>query len=162
MDTERPGIVEESTRVCYEIIKNLSDFDVLFEQASCGNTNKSVLIFLPGLHEIMELNNILKSIAEEQKYVKPVILATNIAESSITVPDIGYVIDFCLQKYVNWDRNTNLCHLETMWISKSSAEQRKGKIQATQAAPVELLMEFVLGWYRRSCLKDSTNTTFLI
>jgi HrpA-like RNA helicase len=47
---------------------------------------------------------------------RKVILATTIAESSLTVPDVRYVIDFGLIKEIYYDAKTNLvcngCHLE--------------------------------------------------
>jgi len=56
-----------------------------------------------------------------------VILATNIAESSITVPDIKYVIDFCLVKHMTYDQESNYTCLQTVWASKASLTQRKGR-----------------------------------
>ena len=58
---------------------------------------------------------------------RKIILATNIAESSITIPDIVYVIDFCLMKQVHTDRETNFTSLKTLWASKVNCEQRKGQ-----------------------------------
>ena len=57
---------------------------------------------------------------------RKVILATNIAESSITIPDIKYVIDFCMTKRLHCNVDSNLQHLKLEWTSKASAEQRRG------------------------------------
>ena len=54
------------------------------------------------------------------------ILSTNIAESSITVPDIKYVIDFCLTKNLVCDPDTNYTSLQMEWASKANSNQRKG------------------------------------
>ena len=43
--------------------------------------------------------------------VRKVILATNIAESSLTVPDVRYVIDFGLTKEIYYDTKTNLVRM---------------------------------------------------
>jgi len=56
-----------------------------------------------------------------------VILSTNIAESSITVPDIKYVIDFCLTKNIQTDLETNMTCLRLEWASKANCIQRKGR-----------------------------------
>ncbi|XP_039757557.1 probable ATP-dependent RNA helicase spindle-E [Pararge aegeria] len=58
---------------------------------------------------------------------RKIILATNIAESSITVPDIKYVIDFCLMKILVADQNTNFTSLQLCWASKTNCEQRAGR-----------------------------------
>ncbi|XP_063387201.1 probable ATP-dependent RNA helicase spindle-E [Cydia fagiglandana] len=58
---------------------------------------------------------------------RKIILATNIAESSITVPDIKYVIDFCLMKILVADSATNFSTLSLCWASKSNCEQRAGR-----------------------------------
>ena len=64
-------------------------------------------------------------------------MATNIAESSITVPNIGfflnlyiiiinnefdlvYVIDFCLNKEINYNPENNISRLELVWANKAS------------------------------------------
>ncbi|CAG9789289.1 unnamed protein product [Diatraea saccharalis] len=58
---------------------------------------------------------------------RKIILATNIAESSITVPDIKYVVDFCLMKILVADENTNFTSLQLAWASKTNCEQRAGR-----------------------------------
>lgn len=58
---------------------------------------------------------------------RKVIISTSIAESSITVPDIKYVIDFCLTKELYCDPYTNYTHLRLEWASKSSLNQRRGR-----------------------------------
>ena len=49
------------------------------------------------------------------EHYRKIILATNIAESSLTVPDTIYVIDFCLQKQLMTDPETNFCSLKASW-----------------------------------------------
>ena len=58
---------------------------------------------------------------------RKIILATNIAESSITVNDVKYVIDFCLTKSLSCDPSTNYTCLRLEWASKFQAIQRKGR-----------------------------------
>ncbi|KAL0869154.1 hypothetical protein ABMA27_007445 [Loxostege sticticalis] len=58
---------------------------------------------------------------------RKIILSTNIAESSITVPDIKYVIDFCLMKILVADEHTNFTSLQMSWASKTNCEQRAGR-----------------------------------
>uniref|UniRef100_A0A8C5U221 RNA helicase n=1 Tax=Malurus cyaneus samueli TaxID=2593467 RepID=A0A8C5U221_9PASS len=58
---------------------------------------------------------------------RKVILATNIAESSVTVPDVKYVIDFCLTRTLFCDKETNYQSLRLCWASKTNCNQRKGR-----------------------------------
>ena len=114
-----------------------------------------VLIFVPGLAEIQELQNYLsryflnKTTLEflilhsqisddEQDMVfadyqgkRKIILATNIAESSITISNIDFVIDFCLVKQTRFDEYQNTSILELKWCSKASVQQRKGRTGRT-------------------------------
>lgn len=61
-----------------------------------------------------------------------IILATNIAESSITVPNVGLVIDFCLQKSLSYlDQTNSGTSLLLEWAPKSSCEQRAGRTGRT-------------------------------
>ena len=135
--------------VAAHIIKNLH----MTEQMNRMDRG-AVLVFLPGLNEINELFHRLSLInqedpsakfvilplhssinVEEQKKVfipvsrteRKVILATNIAESSITVPDVHYVIDFCLTKNLVVDKETNLPTLKLEWATKANCRQREGR-----------------------------------
>ena len=53
---------------------------------------------------------------------RKVIVATNIAESSITIPDIKYVVDFMLTKDVYYDPATKSESLQLHYSSKSSSK----------------------------------------
>ncbi len=114
-----------------------------------------VLIFVPGLAEIQELQNYLSryflnkttleflilhsQISDDEqdmvfanyKGKRKIILATNIAESSITISNIDFVIDFCLVKQTRFDEYQNTSILELKWCSKSSVQQRKGRTGRT-------------------------------
>lgn len=78
---------------------------------------------------------------------RKIILATNIAESSITVPDVKYgkffylnhwkrsplilwisvVLDFCRTRIMKTDTLTNFSALQLSWAARSSCEQRAGR-----------------------------------
>jgi HrpA-like RNA helicase len=117
------------------------------------NIPGNFLVFLPGQEEIQKLNEqidyvigkkisnfiVIKfysGISEEeylnifkisQKKKRKIILATNIAESSITIPGISLVIDSGLskQKITNWKNGIDLFRIYP--ISKSEAQQRAGR-----------------------------------
>jgi HrpA-like RNA helicase len=60
-----------------------------------------------------------------------VILATNAAETSITVPDAGYVIDTGVLHQMMYDTATRSYELRAVRISKSQANQRAGRVGRT-------------------------------
>ncbi|CAH1789885.1 unnamed protein product [Owenia fusiformis] len=59
--------------------------------------------------------------------VAHVVIATNIAESSLTLPKVRVVFDFGVEKQINWDKRKGMTTLKEGWISKASAKQRKGR-----------------------------------
>jgi HrpA-like RNA helicase len=58
---------------------------------------------------------------------RKIILATNIAETSLTHKDIVYVIDSGLQKLMSYNPRNGLNQLRTVRVSKAAANQRKGR-----------------------------------
>ncbi|KAI3996073.1 hypothetical protein MKX01_007179 [Papaver californicum] len=113
---------------------------------------KSILVFLPtyysleqqyfllgSLSSIFKVHILHSSIDTEQalkamkiwKSHRKVILATNIAESSVTIPGVAFVIDSCRSLQVFWDNNRKKDAAELLWVSKSQAEQRKGRTGRT-------------------------------
>ena len=59
--------------------------------------------------------------------VRKIVLATNIAETSITIDDIVVVIDSGKYKSKVYDPYTQMSSLQTVWVPKSSAKQRAGR-----------------------------------
>lgn len=59
---------------------------------------------------------------------RKIILSTNIAESSITVPDIVYIVDFCLTKCMTVDPETQYHSLTLQWASHVNCIQRYGRV----------------------------------
>ncbi|XP_077411546.1 ATP-dependent RNA helicase TDRD9 [Vanacampus margaritifer] len=120
------------------------------EGGMSASVRGSVLVFLPGLYEIRYMQQALSALVnkrlqvfalhstvtmEEQYGVflppvpgyRKVILSTNIAESSVTVPDVKYVIDFCLARQLVCDKETNYQSLRLTWASKTNCNQRRGR-----------------------------------
>ncbi|XP_051268215.1 3'-5' RNA helicase YTHDC2 isoform X4 [Dicentrarchus labrax] len=120
------------------------------------NSDGAVLIFLPGYDEIVALRDRIlyddkrfsthsdryqvftlhsdmqtldqkKAMKTSPPGVRKIILSTNIAETSITINDVVFVIDSGKVKEKSFDTLSNVSMLKTVWISKASALQRKGR-----------------------------------
>ena len=65
-----------------------------------------------------------KNEKRERERGKKVILASNIAESSLTLPKIRVVIDFGLRRHLIYDPRRHMSCLVTVWTSQASAKQR--------------------------------------
>ncbi|HET9391590.1 MAG TPA: ATP-dependent helicase HrpB [Steroidobacteraceae bacterium] len=110
-----------------------------------------VLVFLPGAREIRRVQGLLEDAgpsrsvhvlplfgdlsAEEQdaalapaeRGTRKVVLATNIAETSLTIEGVCVVVDSGLVRRSLFDPVTGMSRLETQRISRASAEQRQGR-----------------------------------
>lgn len=73
------------------------------------------------------ISNNVKTVAEKSP-VRRVILATNIAETGITLPEVKYVIDMGIAKIDYFNPYTNSFNLVPSYISKNVAEQRWGRV----------------------------------
>jgi ATP-dependent helicase HrpB len=109
----------------------------------------SILVFLPGTREIKALESSLRehcsgmeidiaplygelSKADQEKAIFPsskrkIVLATNIAETSLTIEGIRIVVDSGLEKVLTFDPRSGMERLITRRISRASADQRAGR-----------------------------------
>ena len=112
------------------------------------STGGDVLVFLPSERDIRELGDLLEgrrlgnceiipmfgrlSNVEQQRVFAPtqrrkIILATNIAETSLTIPGIRFVVDTGLARLSRYSPTARTRRLPIEPVSQSSADQRKGR-----------------------------------
>lgn len=75
--------------------------------------------------------NFLKVFGYSPDGVRKCIVSTNIAETSITIDGIRFVADSGKVKEMSYDPLCKMQRLKEFWISKASAEQRKGRAGRT-------------------------------
>ena len=114
----------------------------------CREGPGDILVFLPGEREIREASELLTrsqpptteilplyarlSAAEQEKVFKPsekrrIVLSTNVAETSITVPGIHYVVDTGLARVKRYSYRNKVDQLLIEPVSQASANQRSGR-----------------------------------
>ena len=122
----------------------------------------AILVFLPGLENITKIGDILNderplgldfrdtskyrifmlhsSIPNTQTEVfepmqpgcRKIILSTNIAETSVTIPDVQYVVDTGKLREKQYDQMRRITRLACIWASKSNTRQRAGRAGRVQ------------------------------
>jgi ATP-dependent helicase HrpA len=143
---EDGNTVEEDLSIDQGILATLEEFAELErrERKSPGD----VLVFLPGEREIRDAADYLRkaqlrhteilplyarlSPAEQQRIFQShpgrrVVLATNVAETSLTVPGIRYVIDCGTARISRYSYRAKVQRLPIEAVSQASANQRKGR-----------------------------------
>jgi ATP-dependent helicase HrpB len=117
----------------------------------------SLLVFLPGQGEIRRAETLLRERlrrpdvdvaplygaldpAEQDRAVAPVapgrrkvVLATSIAETSLTIEGVRVVIDCGLARVPRFDPSSGLTRLETVRVSRAAADQRRGRAGRTES-----------------------------
>ncbi|KAK5117179.1 hypothetical protein LTR85_008947 [Meristemomyces frigidus] len=142
-------------RIDYSLITKLIQrvaYDADYHQFS-----KAILIFLPGISEIRQLNDILTTnpafrdhwrihplhssfSSEDQQSAfeipppgfRKIVLATNIAETGITIPDVTCVIDTGKHKEMRFDEKRQMSRLILSFIARANAKQRRGRAGRVQ------------------------------
>ena len=140
----------DSKRIDYELIVKLSS--AIATKPKYIAYSSAILIFMPGIAEIRRLHSLLLSHRVfstkwtihmlhssfstqelEQAFMLPppghrkIVIATNIAETGVTIPDVTAVIDTCKEKVMRFDERRQLSRLTEGLIARASARQRKGR-----------------------------------
>ena len=138
-----PGSVDSVERLVARTVRQVAD-----------ETAGDLLVFLPGAGEIRRVQSQLADLASSRLQVLPlygelsaeeqdaalaasppgvrrIVLATNIAETSVTIPGVTAVIDSGLARRSRFDPVTGMSRLEVTRISRAAADQRAGRAGRT-------------------------------
>ncbi|GKV32188.1 hypothetical protein SLEP1_g40810 [Rubroshorea leprosula] len=148
---------EQTQQNLKRLNEDVIDYDLLEDlvyhvDETCGEG--AILIFLPGVSEIymlldrlaasyrfggpssdwlLPLHSSIASTDQKKVFLRPpdnirkIIIATNIAETSITIDDVVYVIDCGKHKENRYNPQKKLSSMVEDWISKANAKQRRGR-----------------------------------
>merc|ERR1711939_1045891 len=153
MDSDVAAAIQSiGMRINYDLItQTVREIDAELSHLKQGG---GILIFLPGVVEISRTMDALRSVhnlhvlplhaslqSSEQRRVFPhaphgkrkVVVATNVAETSITIDDIVAVIDTGRVKETSYDPQNNMRKLEEVWASRAACKQRRGRAGRVQA-----------------------------
>ncbi|XP_025915664.1 3'-5' RNA helicase YTHDC2 isoform X4 [Apteryx rowi] len=108
----------------YDEIVSLRD-RILFDDKRFADNVNRYQVFM--LHSNMQTSDQKKVLKSPPSGIRKIILSTNIAETSITVNDVVFVIDSGKMKEKSFDALNCVTMLKMVWISKASAIQRKGR-----------------------------------
>ena len=75
------------------------------------------------LHGSLQADQQQQAFQKARPGVRKVVLSTNIAETSVTIPDVVYVVDSARQKEKGYDASTHCSSLLPVWISRDSMLQ---------------------------------------
>lgn len=101
--------------------------DAIGEKNSKEKKEKVQLMAIP-LYASMSFDEQKKAFKlPESNKVRHVIISTNVSETSITIPNVRYVIDTGKEKRREYSKGSDSSHFTIEWISKASASQRSGR-----------------------------------
>lgn len=158
--TEQALLDQYQTMHDDETVDNFLLLEVVQYIVKSSYGDGGVLIFLPGWQEISEFTLMLEGTApfyDRSKFlilplhsgipsrdqrrvlqrpprgVRKIVLSTNIAETSLTIDDVAFVVDTGRAKEKNYDPHLKTSTLQPTWISQASAKQRKGRAGRVRA-----------------------------
>eukprot|EP01083_Nonionella_stella_P095623 268492_1 len=104
------------------------------------------------LYAMLPTDKQMRVFEEAQEGVRLIVISTNVAETSLTIPGIKYVVDTGKEKRKVFDEVTGMSSFKVDWISKASADQRSGR--SGRVGPGHCYRLYSSAVFDRNCLKD--------
>ncbi|XP_055001998.1 probable ATP-dependent RNA helicase DHX34 [Sorex araneus] len=111
-------------------LSGMAEISAVLEAAQVYAASTQRWVVLP-LHSALSVADQDKVFDVAPPGVRKCILSTNIAETSVTIDGIRFVVDSGKVKEMSYDAQAKLQRLQEFWISQASAEQRKGRAGRT-------------------------------
>ncbi|XP_040886321.1 putative ATP-dependent RNA helicase DHX57 [Toxotes jaculatrix] len=111
-------------------LPGLAEIKMLYEQLQSNrmfNNRGSIRCVVYPLHSTLSNEEQQAVFSQPPKGVTKIIISTNIAETSVTIDDVVYVIDSGKMKEKRYDASKSMESLEDSWVSRANALQRKGR-----------------------------------
>ncbi|KAK2585322.1 hypothetical protein KPH14_010004 [Odynerus spinipes] len=159
LEKKYPKLVIDQLRNPNSENLSLELIEELINYISTTKEPGAILVFLPGMMDIVKLNRMMLDCGrypsnryivyplhsrmptvdqrlifkEPPNGVRKIIIATSIAETSITIEDVVYVIDCGKTKLSRFDVDKNMETLEPEWVALANAKQRRGRAGRVKA-----------------------------
>uniref|UniRef100_A0A3Q3IX66 Putative ATP-dependent RNA helicase DHX57 n=1 Tax=Monopterus albus TaxID=43700 RepID=A0A3Q3IX66_MONAL len=111
-------------------LPGLAEIKMLYEQLQCNrmfNNRGATRCAVYPLHSTLSNEEQQAVFSHPPEGVTKIIISTNIAETSVTIDDVVYVIDSGKMKEKRYDAHKGMESLEDSWVSRANALQRKGR-----------------------------------
>jgi ATP-dependent RNA helicase DHX37/DHR1 len=113
---------------------DLDDSDFEFENDEIpSDSNTSQPLHVLPLYSLLPVTDQLRVFQSPPESSRLCVISTNVAETSLTIPGIKYVVDAGRVKERTYDKSTGIESFQITWISKASASQRSGRAGRTGA-----------------------------
>lgn len=103
-----------------------SEFD-LDDSAFTSLIDKNLPMFVLPLYSLLSSQQQAKVFQPPPEGTRLCVVATNVAETSLTIPNIKYVVDTGMVKRRYYDKTTGVSSYKITWTSRASADQRAGR-----------------------------------
>lgn len=111
-------------------LSGVTEISTIQEACQIYATHTRRWIILP-LHSTLSLSQQDKVFDIAPPGVRKCIISTNIAETSVTIDGVRFVVDSGKVKEMSYDPKAKMQRLQEFWISRASSEQRKGRAGRT-------------------------------